>query len=100
MLLYHEINNELEKKTAKLIYHFCEEHPSYFKRVIDNVLCRVMADISIMTLPYPILTVSVLSRVTLVITITMGVVQAKMLYFISVFVLPWERELAPCPVCS
>ena len=34
------------------------------------------------------------------VTITMGVVQAKILYFISVFVLPWERERAPCPVCS
>ncbi len=45
------------------------------------------------------LTVSVLSRVTLVITITAGVVQAKILYFMSAFVLSSEREHAACPVC-
>lgn len=42
----------------------------------------------------------VLSRVTLIITIAAGVVQAKILYFISLFVLSPEREHAACPICT
>ncbi len=38
-------------------------------------------------LPYPMITVSVLSRATLVITITAGVVQAKILYITNAFLL-------------
>ena len=37
--------------------------------------------------PYPMITVCVLSRVTLVITITAGVIQAKRLYFTKAFLL-------------
>lgn len=40
----------------------------------------------------------VLSRVTLIITIAAGVVQAKILYFISLFVLSPEREHAAFPI--
>ena len=46
--------------------------------------------------PYPMMTVFVLSRATLVITITAGVIQAKILYFTSAFLLSsWRGRAFP-----
>jgi len=49
--------------------------------------------------PYPTNTASVLSRTTLVVTTTTGVIQAKILYFTSAALLPPVLdERATCPV--